>query len=53
MEIAWADAARNPVVLAMESGNAHDHAMVREAAGFVVPTLDEALDVVVALGRHG
>lgn len=53
MEIAWADSVRAPIVLAMESGGLHDHAMVREAAGFIVPTLDEALDIVVALGRHG
>jgi nucleoside 2-deoxyribosyltransferase len=49
LEIAWADAHRTPIVLAMESGNVHDHAMVRDLVGFIVPTLDDALGVVVAL----
>ena len=50
MELGWADAYRVPIVLVMESsGNPHDHGMVREVAGFVVPTLDEALAIVKAL----
>lgn len=49
MEIAWADAARTPIVLAMEKGNVHDHGMVREAAGFIVPTLDEAIQIAIAV----
>jgi nucleoside 2-deoxyribosyltransferase len=49
IELGWADAARNPIVLIMESENIHDHAMVRELAGFIVPTIDEGLLVVKAL----
>lgn len=50
IELGWADAVRTPIVLVMEDeGNLHDHAMVRELAGFVVPTLEQALDVVRAL----
>lgn len=50
MEIAWADARRTPIVLAMEpSGNVHEHAMIAEAIGFRVSTLDEALHVVKAI----
>lgn len=51
MEIAWADAARIPVVLVMDADgrNVHDHAMVREAAGFIVPTLEEAVTLTVAI----
>jgi nucleoside 2-deoxyribosyltransferase len=46
IEFGWADAFRKPIVLVMEpSGNLHDHPMVREAAGFIVPTLDEAVRV--------
>jgi nucleoside 2-deoxyribosyltransferase len=54
MEIAWADAVRTPIVLVTEpKGNIHDHAMIREAAGFIVPTLDDAISIVVAiLGEH-
>lgn len=61
MEIAWADAARVPVVLVMEpaveentglvasKGNVHEHAMLRECVGFRVQTLDEGLNVVKAI----
>jgi nucleoside 2-deoxyribosyltransferase len=46
IEFGWADAFRKPVVLVMEpEGNLHDHPMVREAAGYIVPTLDEAVQV--------
>lgn len=46
IEIGWADMLRKPIVIAMEPGNVHCHAMIRECAGFIVPTLDEAIDIV-------
>lgn len=50
LELGWADAFRRPTVLAIEpSGNCHDHPMVREVVGFRTATLDEALDVAVAI----
>jgi nucleoside 2-deoxyribosyltransferase len=51
LEIAWADAARVPVVLVMEKdkSNLHEHGMVREMCGFHVETLEEALEVVKAV----
>ncbi|MGZ5095552.1 MAG: hypothetical protein ACXWCH_30925, partial [Burkholderiales bacterium] len=50
MEIAWADAKRIPIVVAMEpQGNPHEHMMIAEAIGFRVPTLDEALHIVKAI----
>lgn len=50
MEIAWADAVRTPIVVAMEPhDNLHDHAMIQEAIGFRVPTLAEAFHVVRAI----
>lgn len=50
IELGWADAARNPIVLAMEDDNpTHDHMMVRTLAGYIVPTLDEAIHVVNAI----
>lgn len=45
MELGWADAARNPIVLVMEEGNIHDHSMVREVSGFRVESLDEGIFV--------
>jgi hypothetical protein len=33
----------------MEEGNIHEHAMVNEAVGFRVATLQEALDLAVAI----
>ena len=47
MEIAWAFQKRTPVVCVMEaSNNLHDHAMLREAIGFRVETMGEAIAVV-------
>ncbi|MGH7534767.1 MAG: nucleoside 2-deoxyribosyltransferase [Gemmatimonadales bacterium] len=51
MEVAWADAARKYVLVVMEPGGVHDHAMLREAASLVLPDLEEALHLVpVILG---
>lgn len=49
MEMGWADLLRKPIVTILEDGNIHDHSMVREASGFVVPTVDAALDLVKAI----
>jgi nucleoside 2-deoxyribosyltransferase len=49
IEAGWADAARRPVVIAMEEDNVHRHAMLNEIAGFIVPTLAEAVAVVKAV----
>lgn len=49
IEAGWADAARKPVVVAMEEDNIHRHAMLNEVAGFIVPTLEEAVAVVKAV----
>ncbi len=50
MEIAWAFSNRIPVVAIMEpKGNLHDHAMIREAIGFRVTSLDEAIEVAKAV----
>lgn len=50
MEIAWAHAYRIPLVLIMEpKGNIHDHPMIREAAGYIVSTLEEAVAVIKAV----
>lgn len=47
MEIAWADLCRIPVVCVMEAtGNIHDHAMLNEAIGYRVDTLEEAIHVI-------
>lgn len=51
LEVAWADAARVPVVLVMEKdgSNVHEHGMVREMCGFQVDTLEEGLWIVKAV----
>lgn len=49
MEIAWADLSRIPIIVVMEPGNIHEHAMVSEAIGFRVGTLNEAIDLVVGI----
>jgi nucleoside 2-deoxyribosyltransferase len=45
MEIAWADLCRTPTIVAMEKDNIHRHAMVDEAVGFRVDTLEEAVEI--------
>jgi hypothetical protein len=54
MELAWADLLRKPIVVILDAGNPNDHPMVREVAGYVVETLDEAIAVCRALtgGDH-
>lgn len=50
MEIAWAHAYRKPTVMVMENeGNLHDHPMIRESVGFILPDLDEALHLIKAM----
>lgn len=51
IELGWADAARRPLVVAMEEDNIHRHAMVNTVSGFIVPTLEEALFVTQAILR--
>jgi ABC-type proline/glycine betaine transport system ATPase subunit len=45
--MAWADAWRIPIILAMENGNIHDHAFVRQVAAFITHDLDEAVQTAV------
>jgi nucleoside 2-deoxyribosyltransferase len=49
MEVAWAYQKRTPVVCCMEDGNVHEHAMLHEAIGFRVQTLEEGIAVCVAI----
>lgn len=59
IELGWADAWRVPVVMAIETynpkatkqkpNNPHHHMMVWQATGWKVPTLDEALDIVIGI----
>lgn len=49
IEMGWADLARVPIVLVMEPGNVHDHAMVTELAGFITPDLDVAIDIILTI----
>jgi hypothetical protein len=46
MEIAWADALNKYTIIAMEDDNIHQHGMVIESVGIVVPTFEEALELV-------
>ena len=49
IELGWADAARVPLVVAMEPGNVHEHAIVNEVAGYICDTLEGACTIVRAL----
>lgn len=43
IELGWADATRRPIILIVDKGNPHDHAMVRELVGFIVPMPKQGL----------
>ena len=50
IELGWADLLRKPVVLIMEPEfNMHEHAMVREMAGFRAHTLEQGLMIAMTL----
>lgn len=49
IELGWADSKRIPVIVVMSEGNPHWHGMVREIAGYIVETLDEAIDIACAI----
>ena len=61
MEIAWAYALNKPLILVMETavseatgftaseGNIHEHAMIREATGYRVDTVDKAIFIANAI----
>ena len=61
MEIAWAYAFNKPLILVIEpavsestgftasEGNIHEHAMIREATGFRVDTIDKAIFIANAV----
>ena len=53
VELGWADAFGKPVVVVMEDGNVHDHGFVRELAGWVVPTVEEAVMIIGGILGHG
>lgn len=43
-EIAWGYDRGKPIVLAMEEGNPHWHPFIKTLAGFIVPTLEDAVE---------
>ena len=49
MEIAWADLSRTPIIIVSEDSNIHNHAMISEACGFRVESLDTAITVAKAI----
>ena len=50
MEIGWADSVQTPIICVMEpQGNPHDHPMIREAIGFRVASLKDALSVAISI----
>lgn len=49
IELGWADMLRKPIIIAMEDTNVHYHKMVRDIAGYIFPTLEEAANMVVTV----
>lgn len=51
IEIGWADSCRKPIVVVMTEDNPHWHGMIRDCAFIVVPTLDEAIQIIGNIAR--
>lgn len=49
IEVGWADAFRKPIIVAMEEDNVHRHAILNHCAGFIAPTLEQAVEIVKAV----
>jgi len=45
IELGWADAMRIPIVMVMEEGNIHEHAMVEDMLDFRAYSIDEGIDI--------
>jgi nucleoside 2-deoxyribosyltransferase len=45
-EFGWADAFGKPIVTVLKPGGVHDHPFVRALSGFIVPSLDDAIDII-------
>jgi len=54
IEFGWCDSMRIPLLVCMEDeGNLHDHAMVREIADYITPTVEAGVAVVRAILTPG
>lgn len=49
VELGWADAAKIPIVIAMESDNIHQHCFVNTLATYIVDSIEEAQQMVVEM----
>lgn len=47
MEISWATLLRKPTIIVMEPDNIHNHPMITESTAFIVPTLEDGIEVTV------
>lgn len=46
IEVGWGDTGVKPIILAIEKeGNIHDHPILKNAAGFIVNNLDDAIEL--------
>jgi nucleoside 2-deoxyribosyltransferase len=53
IEFGWASAYKKPIVTVMLDKNIHDHLMIRQLSGYIVPTLEEAAHIVKLLVTPG
>ena len=54
VEVGWADAWRKPIVIVQDEGPGfYDHEFIKEIAGYIVYSLDDALEIVRAIAGVG
>lgn len=49
LEIGAAHILQKPIIIVMDETNGHNYSLLREIPGFVVPTLDEGIEIVKAV----
>ncbi len=49
IEYGWASAHQKPIIAVLTPDDVHWHGMVRALSTFIVPTLDEAIDIAIAI----
>ena len=48
IEIAWAFQMQKPVICVMEPDNIHQHSMLNHACGYIVPTLEAGIQLLIS-----
>ena len=51
IEVGWANAAGKPIIVVMKEDNMHWHGILRDCALAVVPTLEQAISIIIDIAK--